>query len=233
MKNFIALALIPFLVGCTDEDPVTIPDVGYDYFPIAIGTFVEYRADSIYHDQPNVNITGIHDTTAYYIKELIESEFMDAAGEQSLRLERYKRNTEAETWVLADVWFQKRTAANAQKVEENTRYIKLAFPLRAGITWDGNALNVLDTWQYVIDSLNVGRTFGSLTFSKTATVVQRVNSNFVEDELAYEIYAPGVGLIYRYHRDLDTRFEFIDNPVAENIRLGIEFKWEIIAYGVE
>jgi hypothetical protein len=233
MKNFFAILSIILLAGCANDEPAALPDVGYDYFPVAIGTFVEYRADSIYHDQPDVNIPGVHDTTSYFIREVIESEFKDAANESSLRLERYKRNTESEPWTLIDVWFQKRTASNAQKVEENTRYIKLAFPVRAGSTWDGNALNVLDTWQYIIDSVNVSRNYGSLSFDQTATVVQRVNKNFVEDELAYEIFAPGAGLIYRYHRDLDTRFEYIDNPVAQNIRLGIEFKWEIIAYGVE
>ncbi len=234
MKYSPLLCIALFATACSsDENPPLSPDLGYDYFPIEIGTFVEYRADSIYHDQPDPNISGVHDTTSYFIREIIESAFEDASGEESLRLERYKRNAESEPWVLKDVWFQKLTAFNAQKVEENIRYIKLAFPLKAGATWNGNALNTLDAWEYAIDSVNVPRTYGAFSFENTATVVQRVNNNFVEDELAYEIFAPGVGLIYRYHRDLDTRFDYIDNPIANNIRLGIEFKWEILNYGVE
>lgn len=230
---FAAAALA--LVGCASDDdgsPVDL-DLGYGYFPIAIGHFVEYRADSIWHDNPSDDAPGVHDTSHYFIKEQIESAFQDAAGETSYRLERYKRQSETDPWNLVDVWFVKRTAMNAQKVEENLRYVKMGFPISSGSTWNGNALNAEEAWTYRYDSLYHDRTYGTTLYPATVKVLQRDNKNFVEDQLAYEIYAPEVGLVKRYHRNLTTRLDFTQNPIAENIRFGIEFQWEVVRYGVE
>lgn len=235
MKNILGVSILLLLMHSCAEDEGTgnPPDLGYAYFPVEIGHFVEYRADSIWHDHPDVNQPGVHDTSSYYIRELVESEFADAAGEVSFRLERFKRNTESDPWNLVDVWFIKRTAQNAQKIEENVRYVKLGFPPSAGSDWDGNALNHRDTWIYRIDSVNAVRSYSGVEYNSTLTVVQRNNKNFVEDELAYEVYAPGIGLIYRYFRDLDTRLDYTSFPTAQNIRLGNEFIWEITDYGIE
>jgi hypothetical protein len=226
------MALIWF--GCSEEngdDPEL--NLGYDYFPVEVGTYVEYRADSIWHDQPDPNIEGIHDTTSYFIREVIESELEDAAGEPAVRVERYKRNSTDEAWMLTDVWMAKRTAENAERVEENLRYIKLAFPIRSTASWDVNALNFRDTWQASYDSIGVPRELEDLLFPTTVRVLQRDFRNLIDDEFAYEIYAENVGLIKRYERDLTTQINYVNDPVASNIRLGYEFNWEIIDYGLE
>lgn len=236
-KNSILCSAVAVFVlaGCAgdDEGQAVNPDLGYGYFPVDIGHYVEYRADSIWHDNPTLDSPGVHDTSRYYIKELIESSFEDAAGETSYRLERFKRDHTDDPWTLVDVWFIKRTAMNAQKIEENLRFVKMGFPISASSTWDGNALNFLDRWTYRYDSLYHDRQYGEETFQATVKVLQRDNKNFVEDQLAYEIYAPGVGLVKRYHRDLTTRLEYTENPIAANIRFGIEFQWEVVGYGAE
>lgn len=234
MRKLFYIIFASFIFGACSEDEtdeLTL-NLGYDYFPIEVGTFAEYRADSIWHDQPNPNIEGIHDTTSYFIREEIESEILDAQDEPSLRIVRYKRNTLSEDWNLVDVWFAKRTAQNAEKVEENVRYIKLAFPVRESAMWNLNALNANDEWPAFYDSLFVERETDDFLFPKTIKVLQRDNKNLIDDELAFEIYAEGVGLIKRYERDLTTQLNFVNEPIAENIRLGHEFKWEIIDYGV-
>jgi hypothetical protein len=235
MKQLLSLALVAILiVACTrdDGDEVSL-DLGYGYFPVEIGHYVVYRADSIWHDNPTQDAPGVHDTTSYFIKELIESDFTDGAGETAQRLERFKRFSQDDPWDLVDVWFIKRTSLNAQKIEENVRYIKMGFPIENSSTWDGNALNNNESRTYQFDSLYVVRTFGELTFPETVKVLQLDNFNFVEDQLAFEIYAPEVGLVRRYFRDLTTRLDYSENPVAENIRSGVEFNWEIIEFGME
>lgn len=231
----VACLTILALNACVkDDDNQDINlDPGYGYFPIDIGHYVVYKADSIWHDNPTEDSPGVHDTTSYFIKELIESEFQDASGETSMRLERFKRNSEDEPWNLADVWFISRNNLNGQKVEENVRYVKMGFPISASSSWDGNALNIRDSWTYRYDSLYVDRIYHEVNYPRTVKVLQRDNKNFVEDQLAYEIYAPEVGLIYRYHRDLTTRLNYTNAPTAENIRFGIEFRWEILEYGQE
>lgn len=233
MRKLILVSFI-LLSACSDDSGGDENlDLGYDYFPVELGSFVEYRADSIWHDQPDPEIEGIHDTSSYFIREVIESEIEDAEGETSLRIERYKRFSENDPWELTDIWFAKRTAENAERVEENVRLIKLAFPIRETVSWDVNALNTRETWQASFDSLGMERTFGDLIFPNTITVDQREFKSLIDDELAYEIYAEDVGLILRYERDLTTQLNYDLEPVAENIRRGHEFKWEIIDYGVE
>jgi len=236
MKHLLYLALCLILfAGCSSDDGSEefSPDLGYGYFPIELGRYAVYRADSIWHDNPSTEAAGVHDTSRYFIKELIESEFTDGSGETALRLERFKRFAEEDPWELVDVWFIKRTSMNAQKIEENVRYVKMGFPIESGSTWNGNALNDNDPRVYSYDSLYVARSFGELTFPNTVKVLQLDNFNFVEDQLAFEIYASDVGLVRRYYRDLTTRLDYTENPVAENIRSGIEFNWEIIEYGTE
>ncbi len=234
-KKYIGLVCLALIAAaCTPDDEAPVfHDLGYSYFPTEIGHFVEYRADSIWHDNPTLDAPGVHDTSRYFIREYIESDFTDGAGETAQRLERYKRFSEEEPWELIDVWFIKRTERNAQKVEENVRYVKMGFPIEENSTWDGNALNVNPTRTYRYDSLYVPRTYGDSDFPETVKVLQLDNFNFVEDQLAYEIYAPEVGLILRYYRDLETRLGYMENPVAENIRSGREFRWEVTAYGKE
>jgi hypothetical protein len=230
---FILFALF-ILTSCIEDDTHSVDiNPGYDYFPTAIGTFVEYQVDSIWHDQPDPEIEGIHDTSSYFVKEVIESEIVDAQDDPSLRILRYKRNTESDPWDLIDVWFAKRTAQNAEKVEENVRYIKLAFPISASAMWNLNALNTKDEWLCSYDSIFVSREMNDLLFPRTVKVMQRENKNLIDDELAYEIYAEGVGLIKRYEKDLTTQLSFVNEPVAANIRLGHEFIWKITDYGVE
>jgi hypothetical protein len=94
-------------------------------------------------------------------------------------------------------------------------------------------LNAKEEWPTFYDSLFVEREIEGFLFPKTIRVLQRDNKNLIEDELAFEIYAEGVGLIKRYERDLTTQLNYVNEPIAENIRLGHEFKWEIIDYGVE
>ncbi len=219
---------------CSSDDPGDVNlDPGFGYFPVEIGHYVVYKADSIWHDNPTEGVPGVHDTSSYFIKELIESDFTDASGGLSQRLERYKRHTSDEPWRLVDVWFISRNSLNAQKVEENVRYIKMGFPIAPGSTWDGNALNINDRWTYRYDSLYVDRIYGNTQYPRTVKVLQIDNKNFVEDQLAYEIYAPQVGLVLRYHRNLVTRLNYANQPTAQNIRSGNEFRWEVLEYGKE
>lgn len=235
LKYVLGLLVLALLIAsCSDKPTEEIPaDPGYSYFPIEMGTYVVYKADSIFHDQPLSSVPGIHDTAHYFIKELIDSVFIDAAEEESQRILRYKRNAETEPWVYTDAWYMKRTASNAQRIEENRRYVKLGFPISLFSNWNGNALNDLDEWRYEYDSLYTARTMGDLSFPKTITVKERNFLTEVNDEFAYEIYAENVGLIFRHHKVLFTRPSYLNNRVANNIISGYEYKWEIVEYGVE
>ena len=229
----LVLSILIFASCVQDDDGTPLPDLGYDYFPLVEGAYFEYRVDSIFHDQPSPDIAGVHDTTHYFVKEVYDTFITDGVGDPAMRIERYKRSHDTLPWIIYDVWTAKLTPRNAQRVEENRRYIKLGFPVSAGTEWDANALNILDTWTCSYDSLDVARDICGLYFNRSLRVNQRDFKNLVDDEYAYEIYAADVGLIRRYYRDLTTQVNYVNNPVASNIRLGFEYHMEIIDYGVE
>src|SRR6056297_536861 len=115
--------------SCQEDESEYNPDLGYEYFPTEIGSYVTFRADSIFHDNPTTAAEGVHDTTSYFIKEVIESEVLDALNEPALRIVRYKRDTPDDPWQLRDVWMAKTGPRRAERVEENRRYVKLVFPI--------------------------------------------------------------------------------------------------------
>jgi hypothetical protein len=227
------LFLVFVLFGCSENEEPTNPDLGYDYFPLSIGSYIIYEVDSIYHDQPEAAVPGVHDTTSYFIKEVQDSFILDAQDEESVRIERYKKDSLEGEWEIQDVWMAKRSSNNAERVEENRRFVKLGFPVSRTSSWDGNALNDLDEWTHTYDSIGSSRELNTLIFENTLRVNQRDFLTEVNDEFAFEIYAREVGLIHRYHKELFTRPNYLNNRVAENIISGNEYSWKVIEYGME
>ena len=109
--------------------------------------------------------------------------------------------------------------------EENITYTKLIFPLSLNIFWNGNAFNNLDYQEYSIESLNIPFQLNDLIFDSTVTVIQNYKSNLLEFENAKEIYATGIGLIFKE----DVQLE-INSGNLSDINQGYEYYQEIINY---
>ena len=200
--TFYWLFMLIVLYSCNKEDDFVI-DFKYEYFPVEIGSFVVYNVDSIkfIDNEPTVS-----DTAQYQIKELIESVFVDNEGRDTYRIERYKRRDSLSPWVIEDVWFSNRTQTTAERIEENLRFIKLVFPPKIGLTWDGNVfidihegIEWLEDWEYEITELDVPNTVNELSFDSTLTVLQEDNQadfvNVIEKIYSIEVYAKHVGLV--------------------------------------
>ena len=214
----LCLILLGFLNSCNKD--VTPPDAGYGYFPTKIGNWIIYDVVSIEHDAP----VNKHDTSIIQIKEVIESIFFDNEHRETQRIERYTRNNDTQPWVIKDVWSSNLTASTAEKDEENVRFIKLTFPVKKGKTWDGNASNSLDVWNYQYTEVNVPYTINNLSFDSTVTVLQIDEENIVEKKHALEIYAKNVGMIYK-------ELILLDTEIDGTITIGSELTMTIISYG--
>lgn len=202
------------------EEPV---DFKYAYTPEQVGHYCIYDVTTIQHD----HAVGKHDTLHYQLKEKIESVFTDAEGRPSLRIER-SRKTAGGSWYVTDIWYATRTTTRYEKVEEDERFIRLAFPVREGVKWNGNAYNQREEWKYAIADVDVPRNIGGLDFSQTALVKQRDELNFVQRQLSTEVYAKNVGLVSKYYKNLTiTGF---DTSLAIK---GEELYMTILSYGVE
>jgi len=216
----IAILVCFFMQSCKRNvgDPV---DLKQEYFPVDIGNWIIYDVVDIRHD---IN----HDTLNYQIKEIITADFFDNSGRLAQRVERYVRDSEAEPWQFGDVWHSIRTSRTAEKVEEDERFVKLIFPVTEFKYWDGNAYNQRVSWEYYFDSIDYAGTVGSIVYDSLAYVMQRENSNFVEYEQAFEVYAKNIGLVEKQLIDLDVRSGMI---ILDSIVKGTELYQTAIDYG--
>jgi hypothetical protein len=183
-------------------DPV---NMGYTYFPLDIGNWVEYRVDSISWD--GFFIPTKVDTAVYFIREVIESEIVDNQGRPSVRIERYWRHADTAVWEIKDVWMGIRTPATFELVEENDRFVKLSFPVRKSARWNGNAYNLNGEELYVYDEAHLPAAFGSFSFDSTTTVIEINQNNLIEKKISKAKYATNVGMYYRFRQFLNTQVD--------------------------
>lgn len=221
LRNKLLIILLLFAFSCKKEEEPPM-NFYYDYFPERVGTWVE--SDVIYIEVDE--ISAYYDTTRYQLREIIESTFIDNQGRPSLRIERYWRTADSLPWVIKDIWYATRTSTQAEKIEENVRYLKMTFQVNAEKKWNGNIYNTLDATEYEYDQIHEPLVLSSLNFDSTVTVSQRFNYNFIEEDEAYEIYAMDVGMI----KKLDKYF-YITYVAGNPQYNGYSYSQIVTAYG--
>src|SRR5258705_4978782 len=168
-KIFLFLLSITLTFSSCKKDKTSNPVfTGYSYAPDNIGHEVIYDVDSTIKS----DFDGLIHLNHFQIRELIADTFTDNQGRLTLRLERYKRLTSSDPWVIYKVWTANKTNVHYEKKEDNITYVKLVFPPSSTITWNGNVLNFLDSLYYQYESFNVPETFNNLSFDSTLTVLQ-------------------------------------------------------------
>ncbi len=213
-----------YLTSCETENEELL-DPGYFFMPLEEGRFITYEVDSVYHDVPS----GIQDTFHFYVKELIDSIYYDLENRPTSRILRYYADDLSDPWELRNVWIANRTATAGERVEENVRFVRLVFPTDETVTWDGNAQNIYEEWEYSYMDIDAAKTVGDTSYSQTVTVIQRDRVNLLEEEYGEEVYAHGVGMVYK---QLDTlKFNFADG--ISEIETGVELKMTAVSVGLE
>jgi len=221
LKSFVIIfAVASFFGACSDE--ISPPaNFHYEYFPTDIGHFVIYQVDSVFHD----DFAGEVRTYRYQVKERVHSHFIDGEGKQSIRIERFKRQTSQHPWIIKDVWHARADGKKVVKFEENIPFIKLVFPPHRGQRWDGNALNHLPEMIYRITEVHKPANLANgLRFDSTLTVTQNNFVTLINEDIRWEKYALHIGLVEKSHR-------IIRKNVAGNITAGVEFTYTLLEYG--
>jgi hypothetical protein len=199
LNTFKTLAAFAFLTllyaGCKKDDSV-LGSFNYSYFPMAVGDSLIYDVHLYDKDLNEVD-------SSYQLLECVESIFADNEGRPTFRLERYVRNTPADDWQIYKVWTANLNTTTAEKKEENITYIKLVFPVKKNLNWNGNIKNVYanDFDNYKITSINQPLSQNSLNFDSTLTVTQIDYDYGFEKRYYIEKYAAGVGMIYKEQND--------------------------------
>ncbi len=209
------LVLITGMVSffaCKKDESTTTVDLGYNYFPLNIGSEKIFQVDSIgwlgFTFNPQDSTVEI-DTVSYQVKEIVESFFTDNSGRNTARIVRYRRADSSHPWEIYKISSANLTATTGETFEDNTRYIKLVFPVKENETWHGNAFNSKDSsvvWEYSYENVNEPSSINSLSFDSTLTVLQYEEDNCVNYRNYTEKYAAGVGLYSKEYRDYEVIF---------------------------
>ena len=218
MKIKLYFILLVIISSCKPIDYDNI-NYYYNYFPLQINQEKEFLVTNIVHSSFG------RDTSSYFLKEIITDYNINIEGDTVYTLERYWKVDSSLSYEIKDVWTSKRNLGAGYLNEENITYTKLIFPLSLNIFWNGNAFNNLDYQEYSIESLNIPFQLNDLIFDSAVTVIQNYKSNLLEFENAKEIYATGIGLIYKE----DVQLE-INSGNLSDINQGYEYYQEVINY---
>jgi hypothetical protein len=210
MRRLIFPGLILFvLFGCSKTEKPDW-DAHYRYFPMNEGHWVIYEVDSVVYNK--LQDTVIH--FSYFVRETITSEFADLAGEKWRRVEHEISQDAMVSWVKTAASARKISKRTAVTLEDNLRVIRLIFPCKKFIYWNGNAMinyedpfncQFLGDWQFQYKELFVPQTISGITFDSVAMVQQVADSGLICKSLVNEMYAPDIGLIYKHIERLTTQ----------------------------
>ncbi len=176
----------------TEEANLDIVPAGNDFFPLEKGRFISYNVS-----ETNYFLNSPSTQSTYQLKEVIADSYKDLVSGTTYRIERYKRNNGRENWILLNVWTARNTYQSAVKVEENVPFVKLVFPVELFKKWNGNSFNTIGEDNYEMRDFGKSFSFAGKNYKETLTVLQQNDSTLVSKDKRREVYAKGVGMIYK------------------------------------
>ncbi len=212
--------LLSLLTGCNSTIDPVLPEPTA-IFPVDSGkTRMYYVMDTVYQ-----STGGQFDDLRYYKRELGGGTAKDLLGRELSKLLIYTSPDSLDSmsnpvfsWTFSELWSRFADDQGAELSEGNIRYQVLKFPIMEGLSWDGNSLNDEGEQTYEYISVDSTVTVNGIEFDDCVVVLQvpfrtaGTKISFYIEEFAYEIYAPGVGKIFKYKKvysqqnpsDIDT-----------------------------
>ena len=219
------------LLSCSKDSPSTVDFKSVsDYYPLKVGTWHVYDVDSISYNDFTDPVTI--DSISYQIKEELTDTFFDLEGNLSYEITRSKRtgndsvSAESLPWKISDIWWVKEFNGNIERIEENNRYVTLLSPISEGKSWNGNAYNYMNSWDYVYE--NVTDTFAQ--YQNTVTVNQREEDLVIIYRKYKEVFAKEVGLVSRTRIDVESQNIFNPLPVVQKAEKGFQYFQTLNSY---
>ncbi|MEL6193200.1 MAG: hypothetical protein AAFR66_14175 [Bacteroidota bacterium] len=209
MRKLLHIAFSLSIILCStscNRNKEVLPEAGENIFPVQQGQY---------------SITEVVDTSfnsagpvveKYFKKEEIGSTFTDLDGRPIQRvqvsLSDYDLGTNYQ-FEPSRVWGQfleTNTESGeyfAERIEDNTRYLVLRFPVFDEARWNGHLFNNLGNRIFNYQSTDTTVVVRGKRYEDCVMVVQRADtSSFITYSFIYEIYAPEIGKIKRFERTL-------------------------------
>jgi len=208
---FAIISLTVLLVGCSKETETLDSASVSEYLPLKVGTTLIYKLDSTVY----TNLNTVKEIHTYTIRDIVDEEVTDGLGNLSYRIRRMLRdNVDTSSWYDNATFIITPLNRSVEFIDNNQRYIKLQEPIREDFTWKGNSyintysnpdLQYLDNWEYYYFNVDMPYTLPGMNLDSTFTVIQRDEvlgdpgnkSFYYEINQASEVYAKGIGLVYK------------------------------------
>ncbi len=222
-KYFILLLAVAQSCDTEDARPV---DIGRDYFPLQRGIYQVYAVHETHYSDP-LNPTVLE----YHLMTEVVDSFPSAEGDYTYVLYRSTRADENAPWEYQDTWSVHADDQQAVVNEGNETYVKISFPVKEGLTWNGNAFNVKGEDLYELQNVNQSFTLEGETFAHTILVDQEDNEDLiVYQDKRFEVYARDIGLVYK---EL-TQLQYCTQPSCfgqQRVVSGVIVKQSLLAHG--
>ncbi|MBK9212705.1 MAG: hypothetical protein IPO14_07085 [Saprospiraceae bacterium] len=241
--GFGLFCIIGLIFSCDKRDEFSY-DLGLEYYPLVKGKYWIYSLDSITYDTTNNGVITIPGKGL--LKEEIVDTLVNQQGITEYIIERYFKKDSSDVWHFADrltQHFDLTGKYQGLRKENNGTFIKVVFPVENSLRWDGNAfidptilvtvagesIEMYKDWTYFMKEVNTKKTIGNYTFDATI-VVQAGNNREVKTErrFNYEVYAKGVGLVYKEMEILDTQNTTSTEPWEVKAQKGFILKQILI-----
>jgi len=204
MRKRLGVFLVFCLVtlSCSTDEPV-IPDMGLDYYPLQVGNY------AIYEVEETIILQSVETQTSFDLRITVTDSSKNEQGVVYYLLVREKRTSPSGNWEALDTWSTKVIDNKTVQNEGNVLFVKLVFPPSLNLKWDGNLFNNLpddgnifndsNSDHYFISDLDEPITLPSgFETNQSLTVIQNdFSDNIVGIDQRKEVYAKGVGLIYK------------------------------------
>lgn len=180
------------MVACEGDEGIR-RDYGADYFPVETGM---YRIFDV--EETRYALGMAPEVVRYELMAVVVDSFPSDDDRITFVIHRSTRADDTKAWEPLNTWSVRSDEERVVVSEGNVPFVKLVFPLAAKAHWDGNAFNTLGPDEYLITSVDQIAEVNGTTFEHTVTVEQERNLDAVVfRDVRTEMYARGVGLIYR------------------------------------
>jgi len=225
------LLMMAINLSCsTDTVSPEIAGITSDFYPLKIGRYAIYDVEETKYTFVNGTINR-----KYQIKELISDTFRLQDKTLAFRLERYSRNDTAQEWSLDSIYVAYKTGTEFIRVESSIPYLKLKYPLRTNVTWNGNLYNnnsgdVPEIYKVLsLSNINDSTILGQK--SRVIKVLHRSDSNCTSNYYSHEKYAENIGLIERVYRSYGYKETSPPCTGPANVEVGKDYRERIVEVG--
>ncbi|GIV38301.1 MAG: hypothetical protein KatS3mg033_0101 [Thermonema sp.] len=226
-RFFLLTAIVLLWCSACERTVEPVPALlGYDYYPLETGFYRIYLVE-----RTDYASNGGTTQSTYYLKELIARTYLSEQQDTIFEIERYLSNQYPNgSWQIDSVWAAYRLPQHVVSVENNRPFVRLAFPLEQGRSWNMNVYNSLPERLARIDSFNVSRLVEGVQYSPALRVLEAADSNLVTKEYSYRYYGKDIGMIESYEENLRYK---TDPPYTGQgvIDFGFIVHFKLVDYG--